>query len=280
MLKHEAGSLSGEDMEDVHQMRVATRRMRSIFSLLDEHYKAKIIKPYTVQLKIIAGNLGAIRDLDVMIDNLQKFRKSRPADDKTAIDTIVQKLDKKRKKARKRFMTMVESKTYRRFVRDFTEFLTHETRGIVSIKNDLVPNEVRHVAPVILHQHLANVRAYDSYIEEAPVELLHQLRIEFKRLRYAVMFFEDVLGKSIEDFIVELKNMQDHLGRLNDIVVAQAVLSALKKLDEAEEAVINAYLAQLEAEANRTVANYNSIWQKFNGRTVQRKLTDSMLILR
>lgn len=280
MLQHETGSLTGEDIEDVHQMRVATRRMRSIFKLLQDQYKSKAIKPFAAQLKIIAGHLGAIRDLDVMIDNLQKLRETLPGDDQTAVDTIVQKLDKKRQKARKRFAELVESKAYGRFVREFTEFLTHEGRGIVSAEDGIEPNEVRHIAPVILHQHLANVRAYDNYIEDAPVELLHQLRIEFKRLRYAVTFFKDVLGKSIEGFIEELKTMQDHLGRLNDIVVAQDTLTSLKNLDEAEIAVIDAYLAQLEAEANATMANYNEVWQHFNVRTVQRKLTDSLLILR
>jgi len=280
MKKHEAGSLTGEDIEDVHQMRVATRRMRSIFRLLKAHYKSKTIQPFMAQLKVIASHLGAVRDLDVMIDNLEKHQKNVDASQKSAVAAIIQQLDKKRSKARKRLQELVDSKSYKRFIKDFQKFLTQPGKGAANMNKDFSPHEVRHVAPIILHEHLAAVRAYDNFIEDAPAETMHQLRIEFKRLRYAVNFFKDVLGKSIDGFITELKTMQDYLGRLNDIVVASDQLNSLKKLDEAQEQFIENYLAALEAEASEKMSQYPELWQHFNGRTVQRKLADALLVLR
>src|SRR4051812_17496203 len=64
MLDHEAGSRSGEDLEDVHDMRVALRRMRSTLRLLADYYKPKTIDPYLVEMRKLAHALGTVRDLD------------------------------------------------------------------------------------------------------------------------------------------------------------------------------------------------------------------------
>src|SRR4051812_34049303 len=63
MMSHEAGSRSGEDPEDVHDMRVALRRMRSIIGLLGGYYKPKALDPYVDEMRKIARSLGTVRDL-------------------------------------------------------------------------------------------------------------------------------------------------------------------------------------------------------------------------
>ena len=67
MKRHEAGSRTGEDIESVHQMRVAIRRMRSLFRLVGAYYKPKTVDKYSRDLRRIARALGNIRDLDVLI---------------------------------------------------------------------------------------------------------------------------------------------------------------------------------------------------------------------
>src|SRR5688572_21869623 len=67
MLKHEAGARTGEDIEDVHDMRVATRRMRSALRLFESYFKPKWVDAYSRRLRKIARALGVVRDLDVLI---------------------------------------------------------------------------------------------------------------------------------------------------------------------------------------------------------------------
>jgi CHAD domain-containing protein len=119
-------------------------------------------------------------------------------------------------------------------------------------------------------------------VENADEATMHALRIEFKRLRYAVSFFESVLGQSIEGFIEQLKVIQDLLGRLNDIRVAGEIFGALsdENLDDAQVGVIRDYLAAVEAERATLQAEFVEVWGQFNSRVVQRKLSDSMLVLR
>src|SRR5690606_23546242 len=117
---------------------------------------------------------------------------------------------------------LLDSKLHRKFLERFTGILTSETKQ--APPQDVLPYQVRHLLPDLIYKHVSAVRAYDAVLEQAITEMdvpvLHQLRIEFKRLRYAVHFFRDVMGSKAEDFIQDLKVIQDHLGRVNDVHVS------------------------------------------------------------
>lgn len=281
MLKHEDGSRTGEDIEDVHQMRVAIRRMRSALRLVGPYYKSKQVRFFRQRLKHIARILGPVRDLDVMIDNLQVYRLAQDEALQAGLDDLIARLDEMRQIARAKHNASLDSDTYRDFIRRFAQFvMTPQTN---TQPDDVTPYQVRHVAPMLIHRHLASVRAYDMLVDQ-PAHItpaaLHTLRIEFKRLRYTVAFFAEVLGASAEDFIEAIKEMQDYLGHTNDAVVAHAWLDSLKGLSEVALEARDAYLAHLEAEVARWVAEFPQMWAQFNKRAVQRKLADALLVLR
>lgn len=283
MLNREAGSRTGENIEDVHQMRVAIRRMRSALGVFAPYFKDKSVAPYAKGLKKTGRALGPVRDLDVMIDDLGKYATNLNEEEAQAVQGIIDILDKRRVLAREDLNAWLDSKSYRRFVRAFAEFLTKPGKGVVNDRSDgaVVPYQVRHVLPPLLHETLAGVRAYDTVIDDAEVETLHSLRIEFKRLRYTVDFFTDVLGASADAYIDEIKQMQDYLGRLNDVVVAHERLDILSGLNEAQVAVRDAYLQQLDTEAQHRQENFREeAWEPFNKRTVQQKMASALLVLR
>jgi len=285
MLKHEAGSRTGEDIEDVHDMRVATRRIRSTFRLLDKYYKPKSIAPYNLQLRKVARALGAVRDLDVMIVNLTAFASTLPEDRGAALQPIFDKLNDERTSARKDLKRLFDKGSYRRFLGDFGKFLTTPKAGAHSSEEgDLAPVQVRHILPTLIYDHLGHVRAYDSVIAKADATTLHALRIEFKRLRYTVSLFSEIMGSTIKNFVDELKTIQDHLGNLNDVSTAQIRLSDLidsLKPDEAALAieVLREYMVQQDAQGEQLVTSMPEIWQRFNSKTVQKHLASSIAAL-
>jgi CHAD domain-containing protein len=284
MLERETGSRIGEDIENVHQMRVATRRMRSAFRLLSEHYKPGPTRPYIKGLRQIARRLGKIRDLDVMIDDLQQYQAKQPPEHAHVFDSIIERLDKRRRRARKKLNRFLDGPEYQSFIQQYAQFLTKPGKGARSQDADgVVPYQVRHVLPTLIHQHLAAVRAYDTVIDKQDQLTLHALRIEFKRLRYAITYFTDVLGSSAGEYISDIKKMQDHLGRLNDAYVAVNRLQALlddDELTEEQTTLIRTYIEQLETEQRQRIADFPEAWQKFNTRSVQRKLATALLVLR
>jgi CHAD domain-containing protein len=280
MLKHEAGSRTGENVEDVHDMRVAIRRMRSLLRLLEPYYKSKTIRGYSRDLRRIGWALGDVRDLDVLLDDLKQYQSKLDAEGQAALQEMIDFLDRRRAAAREELNDVLDSKFYRRFVKDFSKFLTKAEQKAKQANGEVVPYQVRHVLPMLIHDRLAAVRAYETAIPTDDAKTMHQLRIEFKRLRYAISLFDGLLGSSINDFIEEIKRIQDELGRLNDIHTARSRLDAW--LDDAEDnfsGVLAGYLSYLEAEEPKLKAEFPAEWARFNNRKVQQKLSNALLAL-
>jgi CHAD domain-containing protein len=272
MLQHEAGSRTGEDIEDVHKMRVAIRQSRSAIRLLDTWFKPGLLRAYRKDLRRVMRALGEVRDLDVMIHDLSIFQQSPDAAQATALRDVIESLDQRRAVARASLLAVLDSKAYRRFVRSYADFLMTPGAG-ANTPGSAVPFQVRHVLPGMIYDHLAAVRAYDTLLADADAMTLHALRIEFKGLRYSVTLFSDVLGKEIKDFIEELKQIQDLLGRLNDIEVARdSFIDLMEDLDGDQNAALWLYVNHLDAEKPALLEKVPVAWQRFNTKSVQRKL--------
>lgn len=277
MLEHEAGSKTGEDIEDVHQMRVSTRRMRSALRLLEPYYKGKPVRYFRARLTTIADALGEVRDLDVMIDNLSQFQTKHNAH----LDGTIALLDAELQTARADLVRVLEKKGYARFIDKFADFLTTVGAGARKVDHDsVVPSQLRHLLPTQVYEHLGAVRAYDAVVDQGEATTLHALRIEFKRLRYLVHFFSEIMGPSAEDFLKELKAIQDHLGTMQDIQVASDRLEDLMPdLDDEDAAGLSAYLDALNIQLEALDASFPQVWKRFNSAAIQRKLASALVAL-
>lgn len=280
MKEHELGSRSGSDVESVHQMRVASRKMRSLFEMIGNYYKPKTVMKHTQGLRTIGKTLGNIRDLDVLIEDLEKFEKTLDKETQASLKQIIKKLDKKRGKHRVVLNDMFDSKQYIKFIDRFKKFTQSRKKGVFPISNKSTPHQVRHLLPIILHERLAKVRAYETVLDGAEDEVLHALRVEFKQLRYALEFFKPVLGKSGEQFINEVKAMQNLLGRIQDIAVFTERANAIKQLSPEQQAVVDQYCVTRNHELVDLRSQFYIQWQSFNKRTTQRQFSDALLILR
>jgi CHAD domain-containing protein len=279
MLQHETGSRSGEDIEDVHHMRVATRRMRSLFRLLRPYYKRSSTRTFTTELRHLAWTLGAVRDLDVLIDDVRTYQATLKAPQQADLQQAIDELDKQRENVRHELVDLLDSRLYRRLLKDFSKFLTTSGDGAKAIpKDEVLPIQVRHILPIIIYHRLAAVRAYDSVLAEADAPTLHALRIELKQLRYTLSLFSEVLGPQAAEFIEEVKNLQDCLGHMNDAVIARAYLSDFLK--DSHLAALTEYLASLEEKEIALKGQLFELWTQFNTRKVQQKLSTAILALR
>ncbi len=230
MLKHEPGTREGTDIEALHDMRVATRRMRAAFRVFGDFFQREAIRKHRRGLRRTAAALGAVRDLDVFIAWMEEYLDASPAEERTALQPLLEAWKKRRRSARKKMIAYLDSKAYRRFVERFGRFLATPGAGAVSPGGDtVVPFQVRHVAPAQIWQRYASVRAYETVLSSdsdpeamlsVPIEVLHALRIECKRLRYTLEFFREVLPAEAEPLIAQVVRVQDHLGDLHDADVA------------------------------------------------------------
>jgi len=134
---------------------------------------------------------------------------------------------------------------------------------------------VRDVLPAALWAQYSTVRAHEVVAEPTP-ELLHGLRIEFKRLRYLMEFFQGVLGARAIPAIELAVRAQDHLGRLNDAWVAAGMLRAYigeaGSPDSSSLASAAAYLADLHREVEALTQEFPPLWQEITGPIYRRRL--------
>jgi CHAD domain-containing protein len=279
MLQHETGSRSGEDVEDVHQMRVATRRMRSLFRLLQPYYKRNAVRDFKTELRHLAWTLGAVRDLDVLIDDIRTYQAKLKAAKQADIQQAIDEMDKQRESVRHELVDLLDSRLYRRLVKDFSKFVMTAGEGAKAVpKDEVLPVQVRHILPIIIYHRLAAVRAYDRVLAEADAPTLHALRIELKQLRYTLSLFSEVLGPQADDYIEEVKSLQDCLGHMNDGVIARAYLSDFLKDNHLE--ALTDYIASLEDKEIALKGQLFELWTQFNTRKVQQKLSSAILALR
>lgn len=284
MLRHEEGTRQGEDIEELHDMRVATRRMRAAFEVFGEAFEPKVLKAHLKGLRATGRALGRVRDLDVFMEKAQHYLETLPQDHRQGLDPLLSGWQQEREFARDEMIAHLDSEAYKTFKRKFFVFLNTPGMGASRLSTDVPsPHLVKHVAPVLIYTNLASVRAYNSILEMASIEQLHNLRIEFKKLRYTVEFFQEVLGAEAKAVINEIKAMQDHLGDLNDAQVACQILrefldhweltqSGLPMLVRQNPQPVVGYLAAKHAERHQLMMAFPKAWERFDRTELRRDL--------
>jgi len=284
MLFHEPGTRQGEDIEALHDMRVATRRMRAAFRTFDDYYDPRVMRPLLKGLRQTGRMLGDVRDLDVFRAKTQAYLESLPESQRSSLGDFLALLEERRETARQAMITYLDSARYRRFKERFGEFV--ETKGMGSLpvapgEGEPRPYRVRYVVPVAIYQRLAAVRAYDEWVStpRPPTTQLHALRIACKRLRYTLEFFDEVLGPTAQTLTKEVVAVQDHLGELQDAVVASGILRDflvwgtwgpdIKRppINSAAPVIapgVAAYLAVRQLDLQRLLDTFPQAWQRLN----------------
>jgi CHAD domain-containing protein len=276
MLSFEAGARSGEDAEDLHKMRVATRRMRAAWRVFDGAYRPKVQRRYVRELRSIARTLGEVRDIDVLLEGLDGYVANLPVAGREAMEPLRSAWRRGRETARDRLIDQLDSRGYRAFVDDYLDFT--ESAGAAEVLTPLgQPSLVRDTAGSRILAAYERVRAFDTIITWADVPTLHALRIEGKRLRYTLEYFSEVLPVTSRKLISEVTAMQDHLGLLNDADVAARVTREWLNLHapalpaRSREAV-GLYLDSREASVEQRRRTFRPIWRRIIGRPFRRAL--------
>ena len=229
MLAHEDGTRAGEDIEELHDMRVATRRMRAALAVFEPYIDGKAYKPYLKDLRRTGRLLGRVRDLDVFHEKAQHYLDDLPEGRRDELHPLFEAWKVEREERRAKMLGWLDGPGYREFVESFGEFLDKPGAGArPDFDTDGSPlgRRVLIVLPPIVLGELATVLAYDEWVTGpgVPLTRLHQLRIAGKYLRYTLEFFSEVLGSGSKLVIHNVKSLQDHLGDLQDAVVTSSIL--------------------------------------------------------
>src|SRR5215204_3650006 len=217
MLAHEPAVRLGEDPEELHDMRVATRRLRAALKLYKEALP-KRAERYERDLRFFAGALGDARDLDV---HLERLAGEAPRNGEVLNEVFVA-LEERRTEARRHMLETLDSNRYERFVASFSGTLR---RGR---SPSPPPGPIFEVAPDLVRRRYKKVRkGARTLTGDSPPEDFHDLRKKGKRLRYALEPLQGLYGKPAEGMVELLKAVQDDLGDHQDLIVAAALMREL-----------------------------------------------------
>jgi CHAD domain-containing protein len=216
------GVVEDEDIEFLHDLRVANRRTRTALSQTKGVLPSSVMDTFPPEFKWLGDVTGPCRDLDVMLLEMDSHRHQAEIDD-GALSPLENFLKEKRRLEHDLVRAALQSERFQRLVDDWGRFL--ETGAEEGAKAPLAPVSTIDVAGPRILKAYRRIRKRGAEIDDnPPAALLHRLRIDGKKLRYLLEFFSDLYpGSTVTRFIRELKQLQDILGGSNDTVVQLAL---------------------------------------------------------
>ncbi len=223
-----AGALIGEDPEYVHQMRVATRRLRAALRMFRPVLPTDFIQKMTAVLRELMVPLGRLRDFDVlMAEIVAPVTCALPEDPR--LPDLAGVITNRLHVARVDAARILSQPQYGQMqlgagaLLHGAPFVDPVTASVADAEEPSLPQ----FADRRLRRLLKKTLTLAALARTDEPASLHQLRISIKRLRYAIEFFGAMIpGNGAARLVRRLAALQEELGQLNDLASAGAVLMA------------------------------------------------------
>ena len=253
MLAHDAGVLSGGDPEDLHQLRVAVRRLRSILRTAKPALDERGAESLGGELSWLAGETGLARDFDVLLPALRNDADALDSDERDALRPVLGNMTVARVTAVERAQKAVGSERYRSLL------------GMLEQAADSLPQNGNGSLEDAARQEFKRLKKAMKRVVEDPTDAaIHRARIKGKRARYVVELLEAELGKPASRLTSATKHFQDVAGEHHDTVVAEEqVRAALRGLRAQRTLLAAGLLVAAERERRRSAAaELPSAWKR------------------
>lgn len=210
-LRHDPLVRIGETVEAVHQMRVATRRLRALLRAARPLLVPEWSEQVRSELSWLAGVLGPARDLDVLIEYFQQELATLEPREAPPVRRLIRRLRRDRASVQEELISALRTDRYLAAL-DLAEAGSRHPQ--------VIPSDVslHEIAAAEFRKLRKAVRALPELPSD---EELHRVRIKVKRARYAAELAETTVGRPASRFIQRAKELQDILGMHQDAVVAE-----------------------------------------------------------
>lgn len=210
-------ALDWSDIEGVHDMRVASRRLRSLVRDFAPYFNERGAP--RKQVREIARALGEVRDEDVAIVALKKLKHKAEDPAAAGIKQLIEERRRRRQAARENLQLAISDEAISELRGKFDEWLRgEEIIGESSTKEGargrLTFKEMGRA--VVLSQYRELYELSRSLFNPFDVEPLHEMRIAAKRLRYSLELFWPCFGEELKELAKEIAALQSSLGELHD----------------------------------------------------------------
>lgn len=235
-----AGVRSSDDIEYIHRMRVASRRLRNAIPIFQPVMRIKKMGNWSKEIRKITRALGAARDLDVQIEALEKYSQTKKIKSQyiPGIRRLILRLNQKRVQLQDDVSSSLDH---------FESSGTSASMHLVldDLASQWESNTPPHADLYKLSHQVISDRLSEFFLREwlihNPENILelHAQRIAAKHLRYTMELFSLLYASGLRLYLNSCRKFQDQLGAIHDCDVWIAMLPEF-----------------MECELNRTIAYF------------------------
>jgi len=228
------GVKAGKDSENVHRMRVASRRIRAAMAIFEDCFPARRFKTWRKEIKNVTRMLGEARDTDVQIYFLEGLKKEqRSPKALPGIDFMLEAKRKIRAELQVPLISALNEMQERGTIEEITSFLDQIK---AEVKDDS-PIHIRTQGNLILAREKMNKKIrelleHQPFVHDPQAILEHHaMRIAAKRLRYTMEAFRPLFDDGLAEEIKVVKKVQELLGDLHDCDVWIMYIDSVMKVE-------------------------------------------------
>lgn len=259
------GVASSEDVESLHQMRVGLRRLRSALSLC----KPLLALPADLQADLdwLAGKLGAARDWDMLAgDTLAPCQGELDA---VILSPLIEAAREEARVAHAQAAEALADVRYTRLMLALQRWLLTcgWRESVTPRQRRALEQPLPRFAKQALRQRQRRLRKRGKLLLTGTPDQRHQIRIAAKKARYAAEFFASLFSDGkVRAYVKPLSGLQDVLGGLNDLQVADGLLRQLADKQialQSPSAFVRGYLAARAHERLGDAHGMQRAWRRF-----------------
>ena len=211
LLAHDPGTRLGTEIESLHQMRVAARRLRAVLRTARPILLFEWVTSLDQELDWLSELLGPARDLDVQIAYFMEESIGLDARDRAPLEQFISHLRFQRDAAQQLILSELTSARYLELIRRLQQAAQEPS----VIESPLTVDQLAKQAFKKLRKAIRSLRASPSDTE------LHTIRIKTKRARYAAELAQGSVGKPAVRFVKAARAVQGLLGIHQDAMQAE-----------------------------------------------------------
>lgn len=258
ILAHDPGTRLGSEPEELHRMRVATRRLRAYLKTVRSILVPDWVEQVSDELAWLGRTLGPVRDLDVLLGHLDKECGGLRLAERRAFEGLADRLQQQRLAARVTLLQALESDRY-------LALLERLETGIQAPATGEGCDSLTDIAGAAFKKLRRTIKANGL---DANDTTLHQIRIKGKKARYAAELAQTSVGKPAVRFLRQAKGFQDLLGEHHDALVTEQRLRTLLRQAQGRLAAFSlGRLIERQCERRRKVrAALPKAWERLKKR--------------
>lgn len=212
-----SGTLRSRDIEFVHRMRVASRRLSTALALFRDCYPDKRMRLWQKDIRQATRMLGRARDLDIQTASVKGYLKGLSETAKRpGVRRLLLRIVQRRQRAQKKLQVVMDELDRHQI----PIAIDAKSQALKKIKTGRLPQDIsdlptfacKAIIPV-----LDKFLEFDPFVDQVEaVEELHAMRLAAKSLRYTLECFTSLYNDELGEFLSIMRKTQEHLGIIHD----------------------------------------------------------------